>query len=445
MDHKRFAVLVAVLGLAGACSGSNETQTPPVTTKGTLQIRTMMDYTGPTSDNAAVYYQGIKDGMREANAQGGIKGWKLEEQFYDHAYVLDRAQAKYDEWKKDPSWASVLMFFSWGTPDSQMFSADATKEGKPFISGSYANTLATPVAQDHTITLPNNEIKEFKAEPAPYNFFAGTDYGTQARIGMEFVKQRGGHSVAFAYCRESPFCAEPIPAGRTWAEHIGLEQGPDTLDITLGDDYTTVKGKMSAYMDANPTVEWYWVGNSITTSLYVAKALREHAKEKGLTDAQSPKVIANMWGMDERAWEMCGPDCVGNTFVLMSFASYGDLTVPGMEQVVALHDKYRKLDNEPLTKYANVRYVQGYVSFFIFQKALEMVIDSGKEINGHNLKDAFESFRALDSNGLTAPITFTPEDHRPTNRVRIYSMNQFGKFQFEEAISVQLQNDWMGW
>ena len=40
---------------------------------------------------------------------------------------------------------------------------------------------------------------------------------------------------------------------------------------------------------------------------------------------------------------------------------------------------------------------------------------------------------------------FTPEDHRPTNRVRIYSMNQFGKFQFEEAISVQLQTDWMGW
>ena len=44
-----------------------------------------------------------------------------------------------------------------------------------------------------------------------------------------------------------------------------------------------------------------------------------------------------------------------------------------------------------------------------------------------------------------APITFTPEDHRPTNRVRVYSMNEFGKFQFEDEISVQLQRDWMGW
>jgi branched-chain amino acid transport system substrate-binding protein len=446
MDHKRLLLLSAFVGLGmGGCSGSSDTGTPPATSKGTLQIRTMMDYTGPTSDNAAVYYQGIKDAMREANASGGIKGYALEEKFYDHAYVLTRAQAQYDAWKAEPSWPSVLMFFSWGTPDSQMFSADALKEGKPFISGSYANTLATPVAQKTTVTLPDGDAKEFSAEAAPFNFFAGTDYGTQARIGMEFVKKRGGHKVGFAYCRESPFCAEPIPAGRTWAKQIGLDQGPDSLDITLSDDYATVKTKMSAYMDANADVDWYWAGNSITTSLYVAKALREHAKERGLADDKAPKVIANMWGMDERAWEMCGADCVGNTFVVMSFASFGDLTVPGMEQVVALHKKYRMLDGDPATKYANVRYVQGYVSFFVFQRALEQIIDQGLPVNGRNLKDALETFRAVESGGLTAPITFTAEDHRPTNRVRIYSMNQFGKFQFEEGISVQLQRDWMGW
>jgi branched-chain amino acid transport system substrate-binding protein len=446
MDHKRLLLVSMVLGSWGAgCSGSSDNQTPPPANKGTLQIRTMMDYTGPTSDNAAVYYQGIKDAMREANATGGIKGYTLEEKFYDHAYVLTRAQAQYDAWKAEPSWPSVLMFFSWGTPDSQMFSADAAKEGKPFISGSYANTLATPIAQSRQVTLPDGMTKQFDAEPAPFNFFAGTDYGTQARIGMEFVKKKSGHKMGFAYCRESPFCAEPIPAARTWAKQIGLDQGPDTLDITLSDDYTTVKGKMDAYVDANPDVDWYWVGNSITTSLYVAKALREHNKELGKPDEMAPKVIANMWGMDERAWDMCGADCVGNTYVLMSFAAFGDLRYPGMEKVVALHKKYRMLDGDPETKYANVRYVQGYVSFYIFQRALEQVIDGGKEVNGRNLKDALETFRAVESGGLTAPITFTPEDHRPTNRVRVYSMNQFGKFQFEDEMSVQLQQDWMGW
>jgi branched-chain amino acid transport system substrate-binding protein len=446
MDHKRLLLLSAVLGLVGVgCSSSNDAPPTPPAPKGALQIRTMMDYSGPTSDNAVVYYQGIKDAMREVNASGGIRGYTLAEQFYDHAYVLTRAQMKYDEWKADPSWASVLMFFSWGTPDSQMFSADAAKEGKPFISGSYANTLATPVAQMRTVTLPEGMTKVFEAAPAPFNFFAGTDYGTQARIGMEFVKKKGGKKVGFAYCRESPFCAEPIPAARTWAQQIGLQQGPDTLDIKLGDKYDVVKEKITTYLGANPDVDWYWVGNSITTSLYVAKALRERARELGLADDKAPKVIANMWGMDERAWDMCGADCVGNTFVMMSFAAFGDLRYPGMEKVVALHKKYRMLDGDPETKYANVRYVQGYVSFFIFQRALEQIIDQGKEINGRNLKDALETFRAVESGGLTAPITFTPEDHRPTNRVRVYSMNQFGKFQFEDDISVQLQSDWMGW
>jgi len=88
-----------------------------------------------------------------------------------------------------------------------MFAADAALEKKVFISGSYANTLATPVAQDHQIKLPDGKSQDFKAEPAPYNFFAGTDYGTQARVGMEFVKMKGGHKIGFAYCRESPFCA----------------------------------------------------------------------------------------------------------------------------------------------------------------------------------------------------------------------------------------------
>jgi branched-chain amino acid transport system substrate-binding protein len=142
---------------------------------------------------------------------------------------------------------------------------------------------------------------------------------------------------------------------------------------------------------------------------------------------------------------MCGADCVGNTYVMMSFAAFGDLRFMGMEKVVALHKKYRMLDGEPETKWANVRYVQGYVSFFIFQRALEQVIDAGKEVNGRNLKDALETFRAVESGGLTAPISFTPEDHRPTNRVRVYSMNDRGKFQYEDEISVDLQRDWMGW
>jgi branched-chain amino acid transport system substrate-binding protein len=444
MKMKALFLCTAVGMVGAACGSDNGDGGGVVTPKGTLQIRTMMDYTGPTSDNAAVYYQGIKDSMDDANASGGIKGWMLAEEFVDHAYDLVVAQKQYDAFKAEASWSSVVGFFSWGTPDSQMFSADALKEKKIFISGSYANTLATPIAQDHQVVLPTGTTVDFKADPAPYNFFAGTDYGTLSRVGMEFVKKSGGRKIAFAYCRESPFCAEPIPAARTWAKQIGLSEGPDTLDITLSDSYDVIDGKMKAYITAHPDVDWYWVGNAITTSLNVAKAVKKYTT--GVAGVTPAKIISNMWGMDERAFDLCGADCVGNTYVVMPFAAYGDLQQStAMADVVALFNKRRAIDHLEAKKYANVRYVQGYVSFFIFRRAVEQLVTQGKTINGENLKNALETFRNVDSGGLTAPISYTTVDHRPTNRVRIYSMNAQGKFQYEDQLSLTLETNQMGW
>jgi ABC-type branched-subunit amino acid transport system substrate-binding protein len=443
------AVAMSVAGLAVLFgSGCGEDTPAPIADKGTLEIRTMMSYTGPTSDNATVYYQGIKDALRDANDTGGIRGYKLNEVFYDHAYNLDLAQAKYNEWKADPSWSKILMFFSWGTPDTEMFAADALAEGKPFISGSYATTLATPTPQMRSVTLPDGTVQKFDTKGAPYDFFAGTDYSTQARIGMNFVRGRGGHKIAFAYCTTSAFCKEPIPPGKTYAAQIGLSISPD-LAIELGDDQAMVDTKVQAYLKDHADVEWYWMGNSITSTTFLIKSLKKYAP--------TAKVISNMWGMDERTGGSpddpsavqplgyCGADCVGNSFVIMSFAAFGDTRYTGMEAVVNLHRKWRQKDGDPADKWANVRYVQGYVSFHMFRRALESVVDSGKDVNGRNLKDAFEKFSKLESGGLTSPITFTPDDHRPTNIARIYSLNTHGKFQFEEEQSVPLQTDWLGW
>jgi hypothetical protein len=81
----------------------------------------------------------------------------------------------------------------------------------------------------------------------------------------------------------------------------------------------------------------------------------------------------------------------------------------------------------------------------MFRRALESVVDAKLEVTGKNLKEAFEKFQKLESGGLTSPITFTSDDHRPTNIARIYSLNEHGKFHFEEEMSVELQRDWLGW
>jgi branched-chain amino acid transport system substrate-binding protein len=403
---------------------------PPI--QGTLSVRTLMAKTGPTSDNGAEYYQGIRDALREANDKGGIRGYLIDEVFFDHAYNIPAAQAKYNEWKADPSWQDVLMFFSWGTPDSEAFAADSQVEGKPFISGSYATTLATPTPQSRQVVMPDGSYQTFSTAGAPYNFFAGTDYSTQIRIAMRFIKDRGGRKISFAFCTTSSFCKQPIPAGKTYATEIGLAIAPDFVP-ELNDTEAMIETKMQQYAAAHPDVDWFWVGNSTVSTIATIKAARKYMP--------SARLIANLYGFDER----CGTDCAGNAYVVMSFAAFGENTQPGMAEVVRIHNKWRKADGHDANLFKNVRYVQGFVSFLMFQKGLEALINQGREINGRNLKDVMETFDNLNVGGLTAPISFTPEDHRPTDRTRIYSVNEFGRFKFENEVKVTLQTDWLGW
>jgi branched-chain amino acid transport system substrate-binding protein len=282
----------------------------------------------------------------------------------------------------------------------------------------------------------------FVAEGAPYNFFAGTDYSTQVRIGMDFVKKRGGSKIAFAYCTGSGFCREPIPPGKTYAVSIGLAIAPD-INFELGDNEAAVDAKVATYAAANPDVQWFWVGNSIFTSTFFAKAVKKHYG--ALSAPSTPKLIMNLYGMDERTWELCGADCVDNAFSVQAFASYGDLRHAGMEEMLRVANKWRAKDSVPEATWKNMRYVQGYVSFYVFRKGVEKLIDDKQELTGKNLKAAYESFRNLSTGGLTPPISFTDADHRPTNVTRIYSLNEQGKLRFEDEISIALQSEWLGW
>ena len=136
---------------------------------------------------------------------------------------------------------------------------------------------------------------------------------------------------------------------------------------------------------------------------------------------------------------------MGNTYSVQAFAAFGDLRHAGMEELMRVYSKWRGKDGEPENKWRNMRYVQGYVSFFVFRKGVEKLLDDKKELTGKNLKEAYESFRNLQTGGLTPPISFTAEDHRPTNITRIYSMNAQGKLQFEDEINIQLKPEWLGW
>ena len=134
----------------------------------------------------------------------------------------------------------------------------------------------------------------------------------------------------------------------------------------------------------------------------------------------------------------------GNAYVVMSFAAFGDIRHPGMAEVVRVHDKWRKADGEDANLYKNVRYVQGFVSFLMLQKAIEQ-LEQQKQGDHRPQREGRAGDLPPEGRGRSdRALTFTPDDHRPTNVTRIYSMNELG-VAFETETKVDLKPDWLGW
>ena len=226
-----------------------------------------------------------------------------------------------------------------------------------------------------------------------------------------------------------------------------MEIGPDIYPH-LGESYDDIEKTVIEYYanDANKDVEWFWMGNTTETTARLARALIKHGPE-------NVKIMSNVWGFDENAYGICAEGlaegeenpCVNKLYGVMPFAAYGDQRNDGMPKVVEIHDKHRKANNEDLSLYADVRYVQGYVTFLIWKIAVERVIDANLEITGSNIKDELEKFKKVSTDGLTAPITITPADHRPTSGATIYTINKYGLLEYKAEADIELKNEWLGW
>jgi hypothetical protein len=91
----------------------------------------------------------------------------------------------------------------------------------------------------------------------------------------------------------------------------------------------------------------------------------------------------------------------------------------------------------------------------LLKTAIEKVFDSGKPVTGETLKEALESFRSVDTGGLTAPLTFLPDDHRPQSSASVYAYAPPDPDAGDAAVGrltnafptrrISLQPQWLGW
>ncbi len=442
------ATLVAICCFTGC--GEDDTKSD---NKGTLQVKGFFDMSGSTADVLVAWSHGIIDQVADLNANGGIQGYHVNLDWYDNANDSAVAVEHYNLWKTQAAWPEVVAIFGNGTASARKLRDDTSfnQDQKPYFGTSYAADLSSPI----DIPKNNDTILE-DVVGVPYMFHPGTDYSSGIRIGIEYMAAHKENTtkIAFAYDNSNPkgFPVAPIAAGKAYAAALGVEVGPDVYPYLADTTYQTVDDKVKTYFEAgaNSDVEWLWIGNTADTASSFALAALRYGPA-------NLKIMSNVWGFDESFSQRCATKasaagiasnlCLGTAassrvFGVAPFAAFGDTSsgIPGMSPVVDVHSKYRQA-----TEDATLRYVQGYVTFYMWRLAVERLVAKDSAITGPALKSELESFRSVSTGGLTTSLTMTPEDHRPTPGAKIYSLDASGLLRFEDEISVELKAEWRGW
>ncbi len=353
-----------------------------------IKVGGIFDLTGVTSDVGKPFAQGVQDGVAWVNDNGGINGKKIKLIGADYAYKIDQARALYKKFVNDDK---VVMIQGWGTGDTEALKDFVGQDKIPYYSASFSAPLTDP-------------------SKFPYNFFVAPTYSDQLRSWLDWVKQdyaksggKGKPKVAFMF-GDNAYGKSPIAAGRKYAAEIGVDVVDEAVLPPNFQDATsqllTMKQKGVEYAYINVT----------TTG--VSLVLRD-AKKLGL----NVKFGSNPYGFSESLVAVAGPLAEGVTGVV-PHVPYGT-PVPGMANVVAMHDKLRAGEK------GDAMYVRGFAYVMVWSEALKRA-DKAGQLNGPGVKAASESMTDFSTGGLSQSVTYTATDHRPTMTTSIYQV-QGGK------------------
>jgi len=363
-----------------------------------IKVGHLADLTGPTGEVGKPYAQGVQDYKNWVNAHGGVNGKMIDMAMFDYAYNKDKAVNQYKKYKED----GVVAIQGWGSGDTEALSATTGSDKIPYISASYSAHLTDP-------------------KKSPYNFFCAADYTSALRAGLKYLKdnwkEKRAPKVVFIY-PNVPYGIAPIKGGKEYAKELGFE--------VLGDeivDLKAIEANSQMLSVKNKGADFGWIGGTTNSAAVIIK----DAKKLGL----KTKFFVNIWGADETTPKLAAGAEEG-VLVMAGSPVYGD-KVPGMKQLMEI------TKNQPQVTH----YIRGYTSMMVLTEALKRADKKGK-ITGVSVKDALESLKDFDTQGLTpSKITFTATDHRPHATVNILEF-QKGKMVPKKLIELPRKAEWLG-
>ena len=363
----------AILGSAGCGGGDADPDT------GTIKVGAIFDLTGPTADVGTDYGDGVRGFADWINGRGGIEGRPIQLIYQDYGYQVDRAEQLYTQFVGE----GAVIFMGWGTGDTEALRLRIAEDEIPFSSASLSHRLGDPAE-------------------APYNFLLATTYSDQFRIALQWIAENhgGGTPVVALMHNASPFGLSPARQGGVeFAEARGM-------DLTL---YEMPRGAVdftAEFARIRQSGAQYVVFQNTSGPAAVALA---NARSLGL----DVTFFCLNWCSNAQVIRLAGEAAEG----LMGTMPYAPLSVdvPGT-RVIREYLESRGESPEGKTN----AYTQGWWTFAAFAEGMRRVLAAGGELTGANIKAALETFADYDVGGVTAPVTFTPTDHRGSKGLRIF-------------------------
>ncbi|HEV3478292.1 MAG TPA: ABC transporter substrate-binding protein [Gaiellaceae bacterium] len=373
----RIGAAALLLGLAfvGGAQGRTDAAS-------TIKIGAIFDRSGPTSDVGVPYSDGVQAYVAYINSRGGIRGRKIQLLSQDTSYNVARSEAFYQQLRT----SGIVAISGWATADTEAFKARVAADRLPYVSASYAESVADP-------------------DETPYNFFIAPSYSQQMRIALKWIsRQARNRRVKVAVCySDSPFGRSPLEDGQKYISSKRLRMDYDT-SCAMRSGGTDFTAQLTRVRDADYIV----VQNTSAPSAALAK----DAARLGL----KARIVLLNWGADELFVTLAGSARAGAVGI-QPFGTTA-LKVPGLR----LPARWLRTHGGGSIHRKGIHYVQGWYTMAVMVAAVRRVVVQRKEVNGPNIKAALETMPPISTGGVTGRIKFTRNYHAGQRASRIFQV-----------------------
>jgi branched-chain amino acid transport system substrate-binding protein len=378
----RLRIVTAALLLALTLVGGAHSRPEAVPT---YKIGAIFDRSGPTADVGVPYSDGVQAYISWFN--GVQKKFRLSLVAQDTGYDTGRSQAFYEQLRT----SGIVAISGWATRDTEAFKARVAADRLPFLSASYAESVANP-------------------RETPYNFFVAPSYSQQMRIALKYIaKLNPNRQVKVAvFYNDSPFGTSPLEDGKNYIQQKGLriDYQPSYPMRAGATDFTA---QLTQVRDADYII--------VQNTSAPAATLAKDVARLGL----NAKLFLLNWAADELFVALAGRAANG-AYGIQPFGTTA-LKAKGLQAPT----RYLARTGGGSIHKKGIHYVQGWYTTAVLVQAIRRLHASGKRVDGPSIKSMLETMPTYDSGGVTAKVKFSPSYHAGQRSSRVFQV-QRGRF-----------------